>query len=57
MEENQFPERSHVGRWMWNTRQMLLGVGPEGAALPPSLALLTTESQWRSLVLTAGGNY
>jgi hypothetical protein len=41
-------------RWMWNIRQMLLGVWLEGVALPPSLSHITTESQWRSLVLSAG---
>ncbi|TBL58052.1 IS91 family transposase [Hafnia paralvei] len=44
-------------RWMWNIRQMLLSVWFEGVAIPPSLTHITTESQWRSLVLKAGGDY
>lgn len=44
-------------RWMWNIRQMLLSVWSEGVALPPSLSHITTGSQWRSLILTAGGDY
>ncbi len=44
-------------RWMWNIRQLLLSVWFEGVALPPSLSHITTESQWRSLILTAGGDY
>ncbi len=44
-------------RWIWNIRQLLLGVWFEGVALPPPLSHITTESQWRSLVLTAGGDY
>lgn len=44
-------------RWMWNIRQMLLSVWSEGIALPPSLTHITTASQWRRLVLTAGGDY
>lgn len=44
-------------RWMWNIRQMLLSVWSEGIALPSSLVHITTESQWRSLVLTAGDYY
>lgn len=44
-------------RWMWNIRQMLLDVWSEGVALPSSLAHITPGSQWRSLVLTAGGDY
>lgn len=41
-------------RWMWNIHQMLLSIWYEGIAIPPSLTHITTESQWRSLVLTAG---
>jgi len=41
-------------RWMWNIRQLLLSAWSEGVALPPSLSHITTESQWRSLILTAG---
>ena len=44
-------------RWMWNIRQLLLSVWFEGVALPLSLSHITTESQWRSLILTAGGDY
>ncbi len=44
-------------RWIWNIRQLLLSVWFEGVALPPSLSHITTESQWRSLILTAGGDY
>lgn len=44
-------------RWMWNIRQLLLSVWFEGVALPPSLSHITTESQWRSLIPTAGGDY
>ena len=44
-------------RWMWNIRQLLLSVWFEGVALPPSLSHITTESQWRSLILMAGGDY
>lgn len=44
-------------RWMWNIRQLLLGVWTEGVALPAQLSHITTDSQWRSLILTAGGDY
>ncbi|EFJ1100329.1 IS91 family transposase, partial [Escherichia coli] len=44
-------------RWMWNMRQMLLKAWSEGLAMPESLSHITTESQWRSLVLKAGGKY
>ncbi len=44
-------------RWMWNIRQLLLDTWSEGIALPDSLCHITTESQWRYLVLTAGGEY
>lgn len=42
-------------RWMRNIRQLLLSMWSEGVALPPSLPHITTEAQWCSLVLTAGG--
>lgn len=35
----------------------LLSAWSEGIALPPTLPHITTESQWRSLVLTASGKY
>ncbi|EPN1937954.1 IS91 family transposase, partial [Escherichia coli] len=38
-------------RWMWNMRQLLLKAWSEGMAMPESLSHITTESQWRSLVL------
>ncbi|WP_193227920.1 transposase, partial [Escherichia coli] len=41
-------------RWMWNIRQLLLKAWSEGLAMPESLSHITTESQWRSLVLKAG---
>lgn len=44
-------------RWMWNIRQLLLSVWSDGIAIPSSLSHITNESQWRSLVLTAGGDY
>ncbi|STO40964.1 putative IS1294 transposase [Escherichia coli] len=44
-------------RWMWNIRQLLLKAWSEGMAMPESLSHITTESQWRSLVLKAGGKY
>lgn len=44
-------------RWMWNIRQLRLGVWSEVIALPPSLMYVTTESLWRSLILIAGGDY
>ncbi|SJA02353.1 IS1294, transposase [Shigella sonnei] len=44
-------------RWMWNMRQLLLKAWSEGLAMPESLSHITTESQWRSLVLKAGGKY
>ncbi|BBW74541.1 hypothetical protein THOKLE011_08310 [Klebsiella michiganensis] len=44
-------------RWMWNIRQLLLSVRSEGVAIPPSLSHITTEAQWCSLILTAGGDY
>ncbi len=44
-------------RWMWNMRQLLLKAWSEGMAMPESLSHITTESQWRSLVLKAGGKY
>lgn len=43
--------------WMWNIRQLLLSVWSEGIAIPSSLTHITTESQWRSLVLTGSGDY
>lgn len=42
-------------RWMWNVRQFLMHAWPEGIALPFALIRITTESQWRRLILTAGG--
>ncbi|WP_425339056.1 hypothetical protein [Buttiauxella gaviniae] len=33
-------------RGMWNIRQLLLSRWPGAVALPPSLAHITTESQW-----------
>ncbi|HHU1666751.1 TPA: IS91 family transposase [Escherichia coli] len=44
-------------RWMWNMRQLLLKAWSEGMAMPESLSHITTESQWRSLVLKSGGKY
>lgn len=44
-------------RWMWNIRQLLLSVWSEGIAQPDSLSHITTEAQWSSLILTAGGDY
>ena len=44
-------------RWMWNIRQLLLSVWSDGIAIPPSLSHITTESQWRSMILAAGGDY
>ncbi len=44
-------------RWMWNMRQLLLKAWSEGLAMPESLSHITTESQWRSTVLKAGGKY
>ncbi|HGD8419173.1 TPA: IS91 family transposase, partial [Escherichia coli] len=44
-------------RWMWNIRQLLLKAWSEGMAMPESLSHITTESQWRGLVLKAGGKY
>ncbi len=44
-------------RWMWNIRQLLLSVWSDGIAMPSSLSHITTESQWRSLILTVGGDY
>ncbi|CAM6662460.1 transposase [Escherichia coli] len=44
-------------RWMWNMRQLLLKAWSEGMAMPESLSHITTESQWRSLVLKVGGKY
>ncbi|STX07943.1 Putative transposase [Klebsiella pneumoniae] len=38
-------------------RQQLLKAWSEGMAMPESLSHITTESQWRSLVLKAGGKY
>ncbi|UIA83078.1 IS91 family transposase [Erwinia tracheiphila] len=42
-------------RWMWNVRQRLLDAWSEGIALPVELMHITTDSQWRTLILTAGG--
>ena len=44
-------------RWMWNIRQLLLSVWSEGITQPDSLSHITTEAQWSSLILTAGGDY
>ncbi|MCS3490668.1 hypothetical protein M2422_004417 [Enterobacter sp. SLBN-59] len=52
-----FRKDAMCARWMWNIRQLLLSVWFKDVALPPSLSHITTESQWRSLILTAGGDY
>ncbi len=44
-------------RWMWNISKLMLSVWYEGIAMPLSLSYITTESQWRHLVLTIGGDY
>lgn len=44
-------------RWMWNIRQWLLSVWSEGVALPPSLSYITTGAEWRSQIMTDGGDY
>lgn len=44
-------------RRMCNIRQLLLNILDERIVLPPSLPHITTESQGRSLILTAGGDY
>ncbi len=36
---------------------VLLSVWSDGIAIPPSLSHITTESQWRSMILAAGGDY
>lgn len=43
-------------RWMWYIRQLLLSVWSDGITLPASLSHITTEAQWRSMILTAGSD-
>ena len=52
-----FPKDAMRSWWMWNMRLLLLKAWSEGMAMPESLSHITTESQWRSLVLKAGGKY
>lgn len=53
-EKAELPERRDAFAVM---RQRLLNAWSEGLAMPESLSHITTESQWRSLVLKAGGKY
>ncbi|TPG84387.1 IS91 family transposase, partial [Pseudomonas caspiana] len=51
-----FHEKAMRRRWMWNVRDMLLGQWSQ-LALPPELAHIACESDWRNLVLNAGGQH
>jgi hypothetical protein len=51
-----FHESAMRRRWMWNVRNFLLDQW-EQITLPPELAHITCESDWRRLVLTAGGQH
>ncbi|KPY31967.1 transposase protein, partial [Pseudomonas syringae pv. papulans] len=42
-------------RWMWLVRDYLLGQRLAQLTMPPQLAHIHGESDWRRLILTAGG--
>lgn len=43
--------------WMWKSVSSILKAWSEGLAMPEPLSHITTDSQWRSLLLRAGGKY
>ncbi|MEQ4203306.1 IS91 family transposase [Pseudomonas amygdali] len=44
-------------RWMWLVRDYLLGQPLSQLTMPPQLAHIHCESDWRRLILTAGGQH
>ncbi|WP_162232070.1 IS91 family transposase, partial [Pseudomonas meliae] len=44
-------------RWMWLVRDYLLGQPLSQLTMPPQLAHILCESDWRRLILTAGGQH
>jgi hypothetical protein len=48
-----FHEKAMRQRWMWNVRNYLMEQWGQ-LVLPPELAHITNNSDWRRLVLTAG---
>ncbi|RMU17810.1 transposase, partial [Pseudomonas savastanoi] len=44
-------------RWMWLVRDYLLGQPLSQLTMPPPLAHILCESDWRRLILTAGGQH
>ncbi|MBF7144670.1 MULTISPECIES: IS91 family transposase [Pseudomonas] len=51
-----FHEKAMRRRWMWNVRNHLLEHWGQ-IKMPPELAHITCESDWRNLVLNAGGQH
>ncbi len=51
-----FHEKAMRRRWMWNVRNHLLEQWGQ-LIIPPELAHINCESDWRRLVLTAGGEH